>query len=151
MKKKYLNGIEEILAYKDTNIKIYRELPDYKEKEAVNYYTFINGILCWFEEEQNAWTIGASIFNSDKFYVWEEGEEPMQEATEEDVGKLCRFFNEAKDGVDIRKPFVAILWRIDNDFKYPFVDDATGSHWEHCRRLSPAEVAEITGYKVEEE
>ena len=141
MKKKYLKTIEDVLALKDTDTKIYAE------KDEERYYQFVKGVLCCFSINNDHVCIGDWVTLGMNLYTLEE--EPEQEATEADVGKLCWFFNEAKEGVDIRKPFVAILWRIDNDFKHPFIDDATCTHWEHCRRLSPTEVAEITGYKVE--
>lgn len=41
-----------------------------------------------------------------------------------------------------------ILKRVSQKFSY---EGSGGSLWLHCRRLSPTEVSEITGYKVEEE
>lgn len=69
--------------------------------------------------------------------------EPVKEVTEEDVGKLCEFW----DG-DHKGHAISTLERLQpGEFTYK----ATyGAGWKHCRRLTPTEVAEITGYKVEE-
>lgn len=138
--KHYIKTVEDIKYCEEKGLTLFSE-------DDSHYFKFERG--CWNEfEGRKLWLYHAAIDPTDVYYYEEEPEE-QQEVTEKDVGKLCWFFNKAKDGVDIRRPFVAILWRIDNDFKYPFVDDVTGLHWQHCRRLSPAEVAEITGYKVE--
>lgn len=148
MKKRYLNTIKDVLALKDTDTKIYSD-----DENDDFYYKFVNGYFCRFDDCGSARFNDTILLTEDeddeRYYILEE--EPMQEATKEDVGKLCWFFNDSKEGSDIRKPFVAVLWRIDDDFENPFVDYVTCTHWKHCRRLTPSEVAELTGYKVVKE
>ena len=141
MKKRYLETVEDVLALKDTDTKIYKE-------HATWYYKFVKGVLCRFSTYNGVTYFNCTLNIEKDIYILEE--EPEKEATADDVGKLCWFFNDNKESVDTRKSFVAVLWRIDNDFKYPYLDDATCIHWEHCSRLTPSEVAELTGYKVEE-
>lgn len=69
--------------------------------------------------------------------------EPVKEATEKDVGKLCWFWDNDEDNKGI-----GTLTEILTDNPYSFCYRA--GCFRHCRRLTPAEVAEITGYKVEE-
>lgn len=68
-----------------------------------------------------------------------QAKEPVKEATEEDIGKLCWFWDKECD------KRMGILDHIEDRLYY--VGDW---FYDHCRRLTPAEVAEITGYKVEE-
>lgn len=140
MKKRYLNTIEEVLTLKDTDTKIYRDLPDFKDKEKVNYYKFVNGFLCWFEDEENAWTINAELYHNDKFYILEEGEEPIQEATEADIGKLCYFWDDDMPSFRIGK-----LDGIDkiekNDEVRNLYKTETNNPYQHCRRLTTSEIA----------
>lgn len=74
-----------------------------------------------------------------KLFYYEEQEQ--QEATEDDENTLC------------------VFWRGDSDKYYGVLDYIQsggdfkmlgGCSFPHCRRLSPSEVAELTGYKVEE-
>lgn len=137
MKKKYLKTVEDVLALKDTDTKIYAE-------NIIGYYQFVNGIWCAFDDD-GSWTICPTTCDEEDLYILEEeSEEPMQEATEEDVGKLCLFWdNEERDGER------SILKVIHSKELYPYLTEDCNSY-VHCRRLSPAEVAEITGYRVEE-
>ena len=139
--KKYLTTLEEILALKDTDTKIYIE-------ESCNYYRFIDGCLCWFGGSGDfdfnvAMHIGESF---QKKYILVE--EPANEATEEDEGKLCWFWDDEE-----KEKNVGILSRIDTkgetEYRYIRKSQLTTA-WKHCRLLTPTEVAETTGYKVEE-
>lgn len=78
-----------------------------------------------------------------------------KEATEKDVGCLCEFWCD----VIYSGRIIGILKRIDSkefieknnlEVDGSYVETYHNTHWQHCRRLTPAEVAEITGYKVEE-
>lgn len=69
--------------------------------------------------------------------------EPVKEADENDIGKLCWFWDDEED-----MKFPGVLTEILNNNSYPFGYRA--GCYRHCHRLSPSEVAEITGYKVEE-
>jgi hypothetical protein len=134
MKKKYLKSVEDVIALKDTDTKIYAE-------DESGYYQFVSGILCAFDNE-GLWAVGQMLYEEEKPYILEE--EPMQEATEEDVGKLCEFW----EGDTIKH--IGVLEEIlDSDTRpYAMLNDYV---YQHCRRLSPAEVAEITGYGVTED
>lgn len=68
--------------------------------------------------------------------------ESVKEADENDIGKLCWFFD-----TSLENKRLGILLEIDCS---PCPYHTQYSCYEHCRRLTPAEVAEITGYKVEE-
>ena len=88
----------------------------------------------------------------DKFISkWESALEKYKEttvkvkmATEEDVGKLCFFWDDPKD--DGSKG--VLKWILNKD-QYKYVNQS-GFAWNYCRRLTPSEVEEITGYNVEE-
>jgi hypothetical protein len=71
--------------------------------------------------------------------------EPVKKVTEEDIGKLCKFWD---DEACIQA--VGLLERLnpreETSLKYRMKN---GFDFGHCLRLTPAEVAEITGYKVE--
>lgn len=60
---------------------------------------------------------------------------PIQEASETDIGKLCRFWDKKDD-----RESIGIL----SGFEYDgaFVDDHSWC-WSHCRRLTKQEVEEL--------
>lgn len=135
--KRYLKTVEDVIALKDTDTKIYREDTD-------GYCQFIKGTLCGFHND--FWCIGATIDDASNCYIIEE--EPMQEATEADIGKLCWFYAD-----DIKKDErdIGILTGLpyeEGDSRHYEMDNTY--YYKHCRRLTPSEVAELTGYKVEE-
>lgn len=137
MKKRYLRTVEDVIALRDTDTKIYAE-------DECGYYKFVNGYFCCFQEERTYFNI--TVFLSEEggspiFYILEE--ESMPEATEEDIGKLCWFWNE--DGVY----YIGTLKSIDEKSTKRFYMLDIG-YYEYCHRLTPSEVAELTGYKVEE-
>lgn len=136
MKKKYLKTIEDVVALKDTDTKIYVENEN-------GYYRFVNGVWCAFDDD-GAWSICPITCEEENLYIYEE--EPMQEATEEDVGKMCLFYDTEAD--EPRYSILEKVFKEDSDF--PFMDSCCDT-WEHCRRLTPSEVAEITGYGVTED
>ena len=77
MKKKYLKTVEDVVALKDTNTKIYAE-------NVHGYYQFVNGVWCGFDDEcSSSWALCPLTCEEEELYILEE--EPMQEATEEDV------------------------------------------------------------------
>lgn len=135
MKKKYITTIEDLLALKDTDKKMYGE--------GVNgYYQFKQGILCYFYDDDSM-LIFSDIGIGKGFtprYIFEE--EPVKEVDENDIDKLCWFWDNDEDNKSI-----GTLTEILTDNPYSFCYRA--GCFRHCRRLTPAEVAEITGYKVE--
>lgn len=136
MKKKYLTTPEEILALKDTDTKIYT----FSEEK---YYKFVDGVLCLFggNDSIELFNTNLAIGTYERPYILVE--EPVKEADENDIGKLCEFW----DG-DFRGRCISTLECLQKS-NHPY-KAKYGAGWEHCRRLTPAEVAEITGYKVEE-
>lgn len=138
--KKYLETIDEILALKDTDTKIYRELPkDFKKKESVNYHKFVNGILCWFEDEENAWSINTPLFHDCKYYIItgeDDGREWIKLADKDDIGKLCVFSVNAN--FDIENDIVAKLLDITEDNKYVYAP--SGLYLDYCRPLTSKEI-----------
>lgn len=73
--------------------------------------------------------------------------EAVKEADENDLGALCKFW-----GDDPSQYMVGILGEVDErgDACPYCMESSYGDWYKHCRRLTTAEVAEITGYKVEE-
>lgn len=136
--KHYIETIEDIKYCEKNGLTIYSDTwePD--------FFRFVDGVWCMYsDKELKIYNHSFDISYDELYYKDELKEEPMQEATESDVGKLCKFWDD-----DIRFVF-RILYDVTEDIECPFEDEA-GDEWKHCRRLSPAEVAEITGYKVEE-
>ncbi len=135
MKKRYLEKVEDVLALKDTDTKIYKE-------HATWYYKFVKGVLCRFSTYNGVTYFNCTLNVEKDIYILEE--EPMQEATEKDINKLCKFWD--CDENDFR---LSILRNIESKTDYPFSDDFD-AEWLHCRRLTPSEISELTGYFVEE-
>lgn len=132
--KKYLTKPEEILALKDTDTKIYID-------GLSTYYQYVGGVLCRFHEKHPpVFNCAVELNGLDPLYILVE--EPVKEATKEDIEKLCCFWDFHEDDKQI-----GVLVELDTD-SCPYNDGYT--YYQHCRRLSPSEVAEITGYKVEE-
>lgn len=132
MKKRYLKMPEDVLALKDTDTKIY-------EKHATWYYKFVKGVLCRFNAYNGVTYFNCKLDMEEDIYILEE--EPMQEATADDIGKLCLFWN--ADEIH----YIGILKSIDKKSIKRFYLVNFG-YFENCHKLSPSEVAELTGYKV---
>lgn len=97
-------------------------LPDWAEKikkssQAYNYYVFkIN----WHDKTEIT--------------------RPIQEATEDDIGKICYFWE--NDETD--PPEYGILQYIYTDeTEKSYQLGCNGGHWEHCRRLTKQEIEEL--------
>ena len=135
--RKYLKRPEDVLALKDTDTKIY-------EESSAGYYKFVKGVLCRFNAYNGVTYFNCPLDMEEDIYILEEGAE--QEATTDDIDKLCKFWD--NDENDFRLSILRSI-KIESKTDYPFEDDLD-VEWIHCRRLSPSEVAELTGYKVEE-
>lgn len=135
MKKHYLKTIEDIKYCEENNLVI----RDAKDK--ICSYAFEGNCWVYYLEGQPA-LYNASIRLSSKLYYEEES---IQEATKEDIGTLCRFW-----GRDYKDAELGILKEVsydDDEVRYLSKED----YWYyHCHSLTPSEVAELTGYKVEE-
>ena len=137
MKKKYLTTIEDLLALKDTDTKIYCE------NITSSYCQFVGGVLCIVFADKTA-TFNASITVDENYYILEE--EPVKDANENDIGKLCWFWDD-----DFADKMYGILEDFGEDTQTKKISYyCKEARWyDHCHRLTTKEVAEITGYKVE--
>lgn len=141
MRKRYLVTTEEILALKDTDTKIYTFSNE-------KYYKFVEGVLCLFSGDDSIelFNTNLAIGTYERPYVIEE--EPFKRVDENDIGRLCKFWdNDPSEGM------IGVLDGISKsvDDDHPYCMDCPYGNWfKHCRLLSPSEVAKITGYKVEE-
>lgn len=134
--KKYLTKPEDVLALKDTDTKIYIEGME-------GYYQFIQGALCYFDDDDAIMMFSKFGIGKGYLMVYILVEEPVKEADENDIGYLCWFWDKDEDSKSI-----GTLTKILTNNPYSFLCRA--GCFRHCRRLTPAEVAEITGYKAEE-
>ena len=137
MKKRYLKTAESVLALKDTDTKIYEERSKW-------YYKFVKGVLCRFNAYNGVTYFNCKLDMEEDIYILEE--EPMQEATEDDIDKLCKFWDNDENNFRIS---ILRSIKIESKTDYPFSDDFD-DEWLHCRRLTPSEISELTGYFVEE-
>lgn len=134
--KKYLKTPEEILALKDTNTTIYYG------GDGNFVMRFVQGVLCLFSKDNGRLVCFNEPLSPASQNPYILVEEPVKEATEKDIGKLCKFWDDDKDEENI-----SILQRINKECSYPFIHN--DGYYGHCRPLTPTEVAKITGYKVE--
>lgn len=135
MIKKYLTTLEEVLALKDTDTKIYTEGDN-------GYYQFVQGVFVRFNGDGSFALFCGFGFGNNYTNKYILVEEPIKEATEQDIGYLCYFYE------DDTSLFLGVLDEIDEEGLYSRKGGC--AKWTHCRRLTAKEVAEITGYKVEE-
>ena len=84
MKKKYLKTVEDVLALKNSDTKIYVERGE-------GYYQFVDGILCKFDNYDSLIYFNTELDFEGTNYIPEE--EPVQEATSEDIGKLFKWLD----------------------------------------------------------
>ena len=130
--KKYIKTIEELLALKDTDTIIYSEVFDF-------YYKFINGTLCSFDSKNKILNYNTNFsFENNKNTWYIEVEEPIQEATKKDIGKLCKFWDSEV------YTLISVLAKInnDNDDEYIYITKHN-TKYKHCRRLTEEEIKEI--------
>lgn len=126
MKKKYLKTVEDVLALKDTDTKIYRDGVE-------GYYQFVKDTLVEFSPyNAEFWRLYPSFDIGDEPYILEE--EP-QETTKEDVGKLCWFWDDVES---IRK--VGVLTEI--NCRSRFVLNSS-FNYINCRPLTKEEIKEF--------
>lgn len=133
--KKYLTTPEEILALKDTDTKIYDYFKD-------KYYKFVGGVLCYFNDKDEILLFNTNLVlgHLKNSYPYILIEEPISNATEKDIGKMCWFFDEDEDSGNygILKNIVDGEFYINGVLKY-----------SNCRRLTLEEIIELTNYDVE--
>ena len=115
------------------------------DDEDNHFIHMVNGTL--FEHsDKYGWRINPSCYMNGLCYF--EDEDKEEEATENDIGKLCYMWDNNRD-----RNVVRVLGRIGTRLgnKYPYSSKEGTDCWRHCRILTPSEVEQITGYKVKEE
>ena len=132
-----IKTIEDIKYCEENGLRIYSKMNGY-------YFEFLNGIWSEYDENDSLIAYQVSLFVSDNLYYYDYYEEQkQQEATEEDVGKLCRFWDNNESGI------YTILKAVYCDRDTRSYETEEGLEFLHCCRLTASEVAELTGYKVE--
>ncbi|MBO7713988.1 MAG: hypothetical protein J6S85_10490 [Methanobrevibacter sp.] len=132
--KKYLTTVEEVTALKDTDTIIYMNNSD-------KTFKFVNGVLCSFDHGTIFVSDYLGINNRDKYILVDK---PIAEATEEDIGKVCKFWDETEDS-DNFGLLEEIYGKGECVYAYKKV---LGSSYKHCRVVTPKEVKQLTGYEV---
>lgn len=68
---------------------------------------------------------------------------PIQECTEQDIGKLCAFYDEPDETDD--KPYIyyAVLHKIENQSRNTWFYTDRCDYFTHCRRLTKQEIKEL--------
>lgn len=68
---------------------------------------------------------------------------PIQECTEQDIGKICVFYDRF-DETDDEPNIYAVLDKIENQSKNTtWYYTERGDYYAHCRRLTPKEIEEL--------
>ena len=130
--KKYIKTIEDLLALKDTDKKIYIGDGGYY------HCKFVNGFLCKFFDNGDIWyNTDVCIGENSEVYTLEE--DPIEEAGCDDVGKLCYFWNEYE-----KLSIIRFLICVDED------TDGNTRFWygnrewmKHCRVLTEEDFKKI--------
>lgn len=133
--KKYLTTPEEILALKDTDTNIYYG------GDGNFVMRFVQGVLCLFSKDNGRLVCFNEPLSPASQNPYILVEEPVKEADANDIGKLCKFLG------TFDPPSIGILAGFTDD-KRPI--KVGGNIYKKCYKLTPSEVAELTGYKVEE-
>ena len=138
MKKRYLKTLklEEVLQKLKAGQYIF------VDDEDDHYITMVDDVIC--ERSKYGWKVNKEFFMNGNCYF--EEDECMQEATEDDIDKLCKFWDNNENNFRIS---ILRSIKIESKTDYPFSDDFD-DEWLHCRRLTPSEISELTGYFVEE-
>lgn len=76
MKKCYLKTLEDVMALKDTDKKIY-------EESSAGYYKFVKGVLCHFNAYNGVTYFNCALDMEEDIYFLEE--ESKLKVTEEDI------------------------------------------------------------------
>lgn len=132
--KKYIKTIKELLALKSTDTPIFNEASD-------KYLKFIDGVLCSYDKEGGLCGFNIAVgFNTRPFI---EVEESIQEATEKDIGKLCKFWNGKGIGSE-SDCYIGILKQFFPGQGRPYnMKNNAILIYDHCRRLTEEEIKEI--------
>ena len=126
-KKHYIKTIEDIKYCEEKGIELYDEY------QATVCFRFVDGVWCSYTNKNlNVYNVRLSL---NSLYYEEESEE-QQEATEDDVGKLCWFWD-----VDNNK-FIEVLAGYNKDSKTPY-ECGAGWYNRYCRPLTKEEIKEF--------
>lgn len=137
--KHYIKTVEDIKYCEENGLTIYSTHTAYN-------FEFEEGKWNAYDEDDKLRYYDYGLdFIEDLYYYEEESEEPMQEATVNDIHKLCWFWGSNNKNMEL-----GILESVNCDNDEIEYESSDGFCYKHCRELSPAEVSEITGYKVEE-
>lgn len=139
MKKRYLKTVEDLIALKDTDTKIYSE-----DEDADFYYKFVNGYFCRFDDCGSARFNDTILLTKDeddeRYYILEE--ETEQEVTADDIGKLCRFWDDDMTFYRIGK--LEGINKIEKNNKVCYLyKTETSNAYQHCRRLTTSEITNL--------
>lgn len=131
--KKYLTTPEEVLALKDTDTKIYDYFKD-------KYYKFVGGILCYFNDKDEILLFNTNLVlgHLKNSYPYILIEEPISNATEKDIGKLCWFWDDEDEDTG---NYGVLKYIRDEKF---YINDLLS--YDNCKRLTFEEIVELTGY-----
>lgn len=127
MKKRYLNTLklEEVLQKLKAGQYIF------VDNEDDHYITMVDDVIC--ERSKDGWKVNKEFFMNGNCYF--EEDECMQEATADDVGKLCLFIKENGDY------FVAVLESYDTGYNLRY--ECCGGWYSNCRPLTKEEIKEF--------
>jgi hypothetical protein len=67
---------------------------------------------------------------------------PIQECTEQDIGKICVFYDRF-DETDDEPDIYAVLHKIENQGNNTWYYTERGDYYAHCRRLTKQEIEEL--------
>jgi len=122
-KKHYIKDISDIKYCEEKGIELYDEY------QATVCFRFVDGVWCSYTNKNlNVYNVRLSL---NSLYYEEESEE-KQEATENDIGKLCWFWDDEEECKRVGK-----LLRITDDF-YCYEDG--DKFWAYCRPLKKEEI-----------
>ena len=133
MKKRYLKTVEDVLALNGADTKIYVE-------SSSGYYKFVKGVLCHFNAYNGITYFNCPLDMEEDVYILEE--EPKQEATTDDIGKLCRFWDDNMTFYRIGK--LERINKIEKNNKVCYLyKTETNNAYQHCRRLTTSEITNL--------
>jgi len=110
-------------------------LPD----DALKICKDVMGCQVWENRKEIGYTLEIIKIN------WHDKTEitrPIQEVTEQDIGKICVFYD-GFDETDNEHDIYAVLYKIENQSKNTWFYTDGGDYYAHCRRLTKQEIEEL--------
>lgn len=145
-KKVYLKTLKDIKDYVKPDTRLY--IDDGRSDPKTNdYIQFVDGVLCRFYNDGKLSIYNTGIhLNLHGYYIL--SEEPVQLATEDDVGKLC-IFAQSRGSLNLDcAGIVGRLFEVQEDGL--FLREGDTEPYCCCRVLTPEELSNITDYVVME-